>query len=97
MLPTLDALSGLEECHEVESIFEIVRISLVFTDMISFDNFDGTEPQQQSAMQSAPAATLAVETLVREDHPRSSTEGSLDDSTHPFTSFPPPPHHFNVI
>jgi hypothetical protein len=63
-LPTLEALSGIENCHDVESIFELFRITLVFADTISFDTFENFEtdepPSESSRSLTASSAPTSV-------------------------------------
>jgi hypothetical protein len=45
VIPALDAMSGIENHHDVEVIFEIFRVSLIFADTVAFDNLDAGDTE----------------------------------------------------
>lgn len=72
VIPILDALSGIENCHDVDSIFELFKITLVFADTISFDSFEAVAvegvdgmylPDSPSPLPPSAQAALPVEVL----------------------------------
>jgi len=54
--PTVDALNGIENVHDVDSIFELLRITLIFAEdgLVSYDTIDATFGNDHSVNETEP-------------------------------------------
>ena len=80
VMPILDALSGIENCHDVDSIFELFKITLVFADTISFDSFEAVavEGVDGQYLPDSPSPLPAQAALPPQEVPPPAPVSSLD-------------------
>lgn len=70
VVPTVDVLSGIENCRDADAVFELIRIAVVFADSISFDGFEPFDVDMNDV-----ATALAGFSCV--DHTQSSDQNQL--------------------
>ncbi|CAK9251386.1 unnamed protein product [Sphagnum jensenii] len=79
VLPILDALNGIENCIDIDSIFEMFKLTLVYSDSISFDSFEPYETDQtnQDQVLLERGESFVSETVSSQVHDLLSFDSSL--------------------
>lgn len=90
VLPTLDALSGIENQHDVEVIFEIFRVSLIFSDTVAFDSLDVSDSEMAQIGASPSGVVSSSDEAINKSTHDTADLLSLDEHTEtlPAAQFP---------